>query len=218
MKSYSKYDKICVCLDNGHAKSTVGKKSPYSLNKVEPILPFEEWKFNRDIVNLIIPMLTQDGISCFNVTTENDIDVPLTIRAERANNYIKTLKKSGIFISVHANAYGNGKEWNSANGWCCYTTKGQNNSDKLAECLYDAADEILVPLGIRIRTDKTDGDRDYEENFTVIQKANMPAVLTENLFYTNINDCKFLNSIEGKEAIAQVHAEGIKRYIDKYIK
>ena len=32
--------------------------------------------------------------------------------------------------------------------------------------------------------DTKDGDVDYESNFYVIKKANCPAVLTENFFYT----------------------------------
>ena len=68
-----------------------------------------------------------------------------------------------------------------------------------------------------IRKDTTDGDRDYEENFTVIYCANMPAVLTENLFFTNIKDTEFLISETGKEAIAELHLQGIIKYADKYL-
>jgi N-acetylmuramoyl-L-alanine amidase len=48
-------------------------------------------------------------------------------------------------LSVHVNAAGNGS-WMNATGWSAWTTKGQNNSDKLADCLYDAAEELLKPL------------------------------------------------------------------------
>ena len=66
-----------------------------------------------------------------------------------------------------------------------------------------------------IRTDHSDGDRDWEENFTVIYCANMPAVLTENLFYTNIKDTEFLLSEEGQDAIVQIHIQGIMDYVNK---
>lgn len=211
-----KYDNWCVCLDNGHASTTPGKRSPYSLRKIQPELPLEEWKFTRDVVALTAEKLKEEGIEVFIVTPETDLDVALSIRARRANDYIKSIDKKGLFISVHVDAHGDGTKWMSGNGWSCWTTKGQNNSDKFADCLYDAAEEIIVPLGRKIRTEKTDGDRDWESDFTVIYKAAMPAVLTENLFQTNIEDCTFLNSEEGKEAIAKLHVEGIKKYIEKY--
>ena len=84
-----------------------------------------------------------------------------------------------------------------------------------AECLYDAAREILPPLGITIRTDKSDGDSDWESNFTVIYAAAMPAILTENLFYTNVGDTEFLMSQKGKEAIRDIHVNGIIKYVKK---
>ena len=71
---------------------------------------------------------------------------------------------------------------------------------------------------MKIRTDKKDGDRDWEEDFTVIYKANMPAVLTENCFYTNIDDVKFLISDEGKEAIARIHVNGILKFAEQFYK
>ena len=64
-------------------------------------------------------------------------------------------------LSVHVNAAGNG-DWYNATGWSAWTTKGQNNSDKLADCLYEAAEELLKPLGKKLRYDMTDGDKDFE--------------------------------------------------------
>ena len=217
MEFEKQYNNLVVCLDNGHASTTKGKKSPYSLNKILPDLPFEEWKFNREIVQLLIPMLQEYGIEVYNVTPEADYDVALSTRANRANSYVKKAMKKGILISIHSNACGCGNKWMEAKGWSAWTTVGKTNSDLLAECLYNAAEKILKPLGQKIRTDKSDGDKDYESNFTIIYKANMPAVLTENMFYDNIEDVKFLNSDEGKRAIAQVHLEGILEFAKNYL-
>ena len=216
------YNGLVVVLDPGHAVSTSGKKSPYSLKKVSsPELPFEEWEFNREITYILKPMLKEYGIEVF-VTTDamrdENIDLGLSKRAARANEYVKKSGKKGIYISIHSDADGMGDNWTSANGWSCITTKGQNNSDKLADCLYDAAEEVLKPMGKNIRTDKKDGDRDWESDFTVLVKANMPAVLTENFFFTNINDVKFITSDEGKNAIAKVHLKGILKFADTFYK
>jgi len=213
------YSNIMIHVDNGHASSTPGKRSPYALHKVPPELDFYEYKFNREIASLLKSKLEEKGFKVNMVCQEVNEDVKLTTRAERANAAKKNnANMKHLFVSIHANAFGNGKEWNSARGWSAYTTKGQNNSDKFADCLYDAAEKILPQYGMTIRTNKApDGDRDYEENFTVIYKANMPAVLTENLFFTNIEDTKFLMSDEGKNAIAEIHLQGIMSYSDKYL-
>ena len=144
-------------------------------------------------------------------------DISLTTRYKRANNKQQEDRgKHHLFISVHANAASNG-DWCNARGWSAYTTTGNNNSDKLAECLYDAAEEILIPMGIKIRKDMQDGDRDYEQNFTVIYGSNMPAVLTENLFQDNVYDVEFLLSEEGKEAIVELHRRGILYFAERYL-
>lgn len=214
----SKYSNIMVHIDNGHASSTPGKRSPYSACKVPPALDFYEYKFNREVAAILRSKLEALGFATNMVCPEVDEDIKLTVRANRANDAKKkNPSMSHLFVSVHSNACGKGNEWNSAKGWCAYTTKGQNNSDKFAECLYEAAEEILPKYGKTIRYDKTDGDKDYESNFTVIYCANMPAVLTENLFFTNIEETKFLLSDEGKDAIAEIHLRGIVKYAEKYI-
>jgi len=212
------YSDIMVHIDNGHAKETAGKRTPWCSHKVKPELVLYEYESNRIIANLIKEGLEKMNFLVDMVVPEVEKDIKLTQRYSRANVMKgKHPECKHIFISVHSNAHGHGESWTSAEGWEAYTTKGQNNSDKLADCLYDAAERILKPMGRKIRTQmSSDGDRDYEENFTVIWGANMPAVLTESLFYTNIEDTKFLLSEKGQRAIAEVHIQGIKAFCDKY--
>jgi N-acetylmuramoyl-L-alanine amidase len=40
-------------------------------------------------------------------------------------------------------------------------------------------------------------------------------VLTENFFYDNEDDCKFMLSDEGKDAIVELHVRSILEYIAK---
>ena len=65
----------------------------------------------------------------------------------------------------------------NARGYSVYTTKGKTNSDIMAEIIMKQF-AIDFP-GLKARSDKSDGDLDQEENFTVIQKTNSPAVLIE---------------------------------------
>lgn len=68
-----------------------------------------------------------------------------------------------------------------ARGWSAYTSKGSTKADVLASCLYASAAECF-PAGIKIRSDWSDKDPDWEENFYILQKTKCPAVLTENFF------------------------------------
>lgn len=208
---------VIVIIDCGHGKSTCGKKSPYSMNKVLPELPFEEWKWNRIIGKLLFEKFKGEGIEVrYTVDPSDYTDPQLTTRANIANKIQKeNSDKKTLFISIHSNACGCGDKWMNARGWSVYTTEGKTNSDILAECLYDGAEKILKPNDIKIRYDYSDGDRDYEKNFTVIYKANMPAVLIENLFYDNIDDVKILNSEEGQNLIADTIVDGTLSFIKK---
>lgn len=211
------FPKLLVCLDNGHASTTPGKKSSYLCSGVLPALELYEYEFNRKVAKVLKAKLEKAGVHVYMVCPELDKDISLTTRYTRANNYAASHSgMRSILISIHANAHGTGSTWTNAKGWCAYTTKGQNNSDKLAECLYETAEEIFVPKGKTIRTDFSDGDKDWESNFTIIYGANMPAVLTENFFYTNIDDCKYIMSDEGVEDVAEAHYRAILNFAERY--
>lgn len=216
---WKQYPNLLVCLDNGHASTTPGKRSSYLCSGVLPKLELYEYEFNRKVTAKLKEKLEKSGVTVFMVCPEVNRDIALTTRYKRANDFAEEHSElKPLLISVHANAYGNGDAWNSARGWSAYTTKGQNNSDKLAECLYDSAEEIFIPKGMKIKKNFDDGDRDYEENFTIIWGANMPAVLTENFFYTNIEDCKYIMSDEGIEDIAEMHYRAILKFADTHYK
>ena len=121
-------------------------------------------------------------------------------------------KDNCIFVSIHANAKGNGTSWQDAKGWECYTTKGKTKSDKLADLLYKRAKQNIKDR--KIREDWSDGDADKEADFYIIKKSYCPAVLTENFFYDNKDDLAYMTSDEGVHAVVRLHVEGIIDYID----
>ncbi len=116
-----------------------------------------------------------------------------------------------ILISIHVNAAGNGSKWLNATGWSVYTCKGQTESDRLADCLCEAA--IKQFPGRRIRTDFSDSDPDWEENFSLLSNTLCPAVLTENFFMDSRSDLEYLQSRVGKQAVVDTHVEGIIEYL-----
>ena len=201
------YDNIYIILDNGHGEDTPGKRSPDG--------KFREYKYNRLMVSLIAEELDKLGIA-YNILVPEIKDISLKERVQRANKIHAEQHKNGktvILLSVHANAAG-GSGWSNATGWSAWTSKGVTESDTFASCLYQAAHEVLDPKGRKIRRDMNDGDEDYEENFYIIYKSSMPAVLTENFFMTTKSDVAYLESEEGRKDILDIHIKGIQKYIE----
>lgn len=202
------YKKLFVILDNGHGENTPGKRSPDGR--------LREYKYCREIVDVLAKELTKLGMGVHILVPETN-DISLSERVKRANKIHTEQHKLGklvVLISVHCNAAGNG-EWKNARGWSGWTSVGQTAGDELATCLYQAAHEILDPKGIKIREDNSDGDPDWEANFTIIYKSSMPAVLTENFFQDNKQDVEYLLSDEGRSDIVNIHVEGLKKYAER---
>lgn len=96
------------------------------------------------------------GLDAELLVPEDD-DISIAERVRRVNAACFLLgKQNVILVSIHVNAAGNGSKWLNATGWSVYTCKGQTASDKLAECLCQAA--IKNFPGHRIRIDMSDGD------------------------------------------------------------
>ena len=191
-----------ILIDNGHGHNTPGKRSPDG--------KFREYAYNREIAKRIVADLIDRGYNAELLVPE-DNDISLEERVRRVNALCSAHGKSNvILVSVHVNAAGNGSKWTNATGWSVYTCKGQTASDKLAECLCEAA--IKNFPGKRIRTDYSDGDSDWEENFYILRHTLCPAVLTENFFMDGL-DLEFLQSKAGKQAIVDTHVVGIIEYL-----
>lgn len=205
---------VMVILDRAHGINTPGKRSPWSACKVPPELPFREWEYSKEIIERLKTVLEAEGYLVYQDVTE-DYDILLSERGKRINRMVAYCHTNGIHplsISIHNNAAGKGNVWKDAYGWSVWTTPGQNNSDRLAQCLYVAAREVLLPLGQTTRHDPRDGDDDYEDNFAMCRMPNCPAVLTENMFQDCIKEVKFLLSEEGKQAIVEIHRRGINAF------
>ena len=194
-----------ILIDPGHGIDTPGKRSPDGL--------FLEYLWNRQVADLILEGLVSAGVDASLVVTETN-DVTLRNRVNRINTICNRVGASNVLlVSVHANAAGNGSAWMNASGWSCYTSKGKTRSDQVAECLYDAFEEEFQDR--KIRKDISDGDRDWEENFYVLEKSKCPAVLLENFFYDNREECAWMLQEETKRRIASAAVKGIIKYIKK---
>ena len=170
-----------VVLDPAHGEETPGKRSPDGR--------FREYLWSRMIIEKLAEKLDDAGF-CVRETNTSKKEIGLSNRAGVCN----MINGKKILISIHSNAAGNGVEWMSATGFSVYTTKGKTKSDKVAEELMNGFIKDFPEL--KARMDMSDGDKDTEENFTVIKKANCPAVLIEWMFQDNKNDVEILLSEE----------------------
>ena len=210
---------MIILIDNGHGSTLQnGKFSPLLSedikigNEFVDKGRFREWKYNRIIANDVVDKLKEYGYDARLLVPE-DVDVSLSERVRRVNTLCNKYGASNVLlISVHANAVGCGSEWMKAYGWEAYTTRGKTKSDALAEYIYKRAEKNFPDR--KIITDWTDGDSDKESDFYIIKKSKCPAVLTENFFYDNKDDLKYLTSDEGVHAVVRTHVEGIIDYLN----
>ena len=195
---------MLILLGPAHGHNTPGKRS--SDGKLL------EYAYTRDLARQIVTTLKSRGYDSELLVPEED-DIPLSERVRRINAHCQALGKSNvILIYLHLNAAGDGTKWMNATGWNCYTCKGQTESDRLADCLYKAAEQILKNQVIR--TDfARDGDPDWEENFYILRHSLCPAVLTENFFMDAKSDFKFLLNEKCKQKIIDMHVDGVMKYV-----
>jgi N-acetylmuramoyl-L-alanine amidase len=201
--------KVHWILDPGHGGIingeyvTPGKRSP----KWPDGRQLFEGVSNRDILQRMVTMCLMNRMSCSIVAPSNR-DVSLRTRVKRANlihKYESTITdgKKCIYVSVHSNAGG-------GTGWEIFTSPGETLSDRVATIFYEEAEKELPEF--KFRRDMSDGDPDKESKFYVLVNTSMPAVLTENLFMDTLNpDCEFLFSENGKQRIAELHFNAMKR-------
>jgi N-acetylmuramoyl-L-alanine amidase len=181
--------KLSVVLDPGHGAETVGKRSPDN-----SVL---EYAFNRDMAARVKAQLERHGVETI-LTVTNDVDMPLQERCDVANAY-----GADAFVSLHANADGNGKSWTKPNGWEIYVYKKGSFSEQLANAIHS---ETIPASGLADRGVK-------DARYYVIRNVNMPAVRIEHAFYTNQTDIALLKSPEFRERLAVMDAKGILRFL-----
>lgn len=195
---------LYVLIDNGHGSNTPGKCSPDKT--------IREYLYTRELAAGIYERLqTEPNIKPILITPELQ-DIPLSTRALRANKYCNRYGANKcILISLHLNASGNG-DWMKGKGWEVWTTRGQNNSDLLATMAFNIAIKLFGKNNTR--ADYTDGDPDKENDWTILKKANCPAILTESFFMDNKSDYSYLLSEEGFNNIVALHCEIAKQWAE----
>ena len=192
---------MVILIDNGHGENTAGKRSPDGR--------LLEWKYSREIAAEVVKRLkTMDYNAQQLVTEENDIS--LGTRCKRVNDICKHFGASNVLVvSVHCNAAGADGKWHDARGWqACVSLNASAKSKQLASYLFDAAQA----QGLRMRSPKP-GQKWWAQNLAICRDTNCAAVLTESGFMDNKQDMEYLLSDKGREAIINLHVQGIINYI-----
>ena len=193
--------------DNGHGGiingkyQTSGKRSP----KWDDGSILYEGEFNRAVVNRLVKLCRDNNIDHVNLVDTQE-DISLSARVKSANKLAKDSNKQCIYVSIHANGFGE----ESANGWSVYTSPGKTKSDGIATTLFNKSAAEFP--GEYMRRDTSDGDPDKESNFYVLVNTSMPAILSENFFMTNYDNChNYLLPEEGRDRIAKIHFQMIQQ-------
>lgn len=226
--------KFLVGLGTAHLIWTAGKRSPDGKFR-EPVYSREVCQGIKNTLvsmgyNVVIDWEPLEGKPAWKSSNQDIMQQrELAGRVAIVNELCKKWGKDNVlYLPIHNDAAA-GTGWANAGGFTVYTTRGTTKSDILAECLYDAAERHLkgyvtyMEAGKKkglygsnqkpFRIDKTDGDRDKEANYFVLKNTLCPAALTENLYQNNKADVEFLMSEAGKQAIVNLHVEGIIKYI-----
>ena len=178
-------------IDNGHGQNTPGKRSPVRPDGKQLL----EYEFNRAVVDLLVDKLKNAGIACCKLVTEI-FDVPLSTRVNRANSM--SASKPKRLVSVHGNAAGSG-DWHSASGLETFHYPTSTNGKKLADVFQS---HLFSTLKWRNRGVKS-------ANFYILRRTSMPAILTENGFFTNFNECGKMLDAQCRDQIAEAHFQAI---------
>lgn len=221
-----------VLIDYGHggvhagSYQTAGKQ--YLHTSQEPPVWIGEGLVNRCIAARLMQRLRSAGVDVFDVVAGQRVDRPLTwmeleqrdtplaMRTANANR-IQNADRSAILVSIHANAMSNTSQGNgqSYGGVSIWTSRGQTESDRLADELWWGL-TTYDGHGFRVnRGDFSDGDVDHEADFHLLARTYGTAVLLECGFFDHWPDAERLMSRAGQRLLAESITEGIMRYLKR---
>lgn len=216
-----------IILDNGHGNNTPGKCSPLWPDGTQLL----EWQWTRDIARDVADRLALLGYDVRLLVTEKR-DLPLTVRIRRAREWVHEHRQRGgiaaqrILVSIHTNASTltpladtSPSSVQMPSGWEAFMHGSDANSLELGREFYLKAAELLPQrFPIRARGGNARSGAPLcpkRAEFYLLAYAPCVAVLTENLFMDNADDCHYLLSDDGRQTITKLHVQAIHNYMTK---
>jgi len=206
--------KIKIAIDAGHGSETAGKRTVKLTKDIGEFKKgtqvHEHWidtyvckRLYDNLVTLGYDVLKSgwdDG------NAKDDADVALSTR----NSKIKS-EKCDYVVSIHLNAYGNGKTWNSANG---IEVLVHSDTSKVGDSK-KMADYVLKEL-LKGTNQKNRGVKSQRLDLCNCKKTGVKAaILCELAFMTNLYE---VNTMVTQEDFWEECAEEIAIGIDRYVK
>lgn len=174
---------IVPIYDSGHGYDTPGKRSLFHYNDDGKVL-LKENNFNEAVANKLSIIHDINDKECYFISNEW-WDISLDERCNREREIYKQLAQQGkksIFISIHADAFGDTKlEGSRASGGTFFYKS--DSGKKLANHFTEVFRDSSYPIKIR--------DPKYA-NFKVLRETSSPAILFEAGFMTNWKDLEEL--------------------------
>lgn len=189
-----------VAIDAGHGSTTAGKRTPDGYK--------EHW-INVKTAYYCEQLLKQHGIEVLRVAWDDtdatdDVDVPLSTRQRLIKN-----ANCDLSVSMHANAFGNGSSFNSAEGVSTHIHSVENYKGDS----YNLAKLVQEEL-IKGTAQKNRGV--VLQNLAMCNCINMgtkASCLIEIAFMTNLREAELMKS----EAFCKEQGEDIARGILRYL-
>ncbi|MEC9489527.1 MAG: N-acetylmuramoyl-L-alanine amidase, partial [Halanaerobiales bacterium] len=187
MKQEQKIGSHLIVVDAGHGGFDPGAIGANGFEEKIPNLAIA-----REIAELLADKKHQ-----VLLTRNSDKFLSLQQRVKFANN-----KNADLFVSIHANSFNNSQ----TGGVETYYNQSSNNQNRLlAEKIHD---KLGRNLGIYDRGIK-------ESNFYVIKYTEMPSVLIEVAFLSNLREEKLLKSQDFQHKAAALIVDGILDYLEE---
>jgi N-acetylmuramoyl-L-alanine amidase len=189
-------------IDAGHGPETRGKRSPDG--------SLREFNFNHPTAQALITILNRyENVRTYTVY-DTSRDTPLEERTDRANairaryaHLINAGKANIYYISIHANAYGDDGDWESARGIETYCMAPASDNPKGYALAKDVHRYLMATVQRYDRGVKS-------ANFHVLRETkNMAAILVECGFMTHREENELLKSASYRQACAQGIANGL---------
>ena len=180
-----------IVIDPGHGGRDTGSQA--IRDGVELL---NEKDINLDVATRLNHMLKAAGVNTY-MLREDDSSISLYDRPALANN-----ANGSLYISIHNNS----SENESANGFEVFYYSKANECDygiESKELAQLTEKELIKTLGINDRGAKS------EPAYAVLNKTQMPAIIIEGAFLSNINDLKYMMTDEFR----QNYALGVARAV-----
>lgn len=173
-----------IVIDPGHGGKDPGAVGPNDL---------KEAHVNLAVALKVAEKLRKAGVEV-KLTRTSDVFVDLQPRCDIANSWM-----ADYFVSIHCNAAGTPQ----AHGAETYCYKFGGKGEILAKAIQA---ELIAATSRANRGVKT-------ANYYVLRRTNMPAVLTELAFISNLEEERLLASVAYQEKCALAIAKGIGKFI-----